>query len=714
MCLVVLIILVKGNLQTNPCRRIRTIIPTVCRCLQRGKEKVKMKCVNTDKWSNFTFIPTMPNITSHLYVRGFRLTNVSKETFQNLVNIKLREITLVNNNILKISSDAFQEMKSLKNLEISREKLLSKEEISKMFFHLPRKIEELKFSSNTWVSPPPTLIGLHNTSLKRLILSYNYLHSLKGEWFSNLTKLSTLDVQFNGLTVKKCNFTGLERIRNLFLNGNWFKAFPNFCDYPSWNLTRLHFQYNKLTEFRPSYFQCLPRLTHLYLNGHAIRKLYNNTFSNLTSLRELYIQRLAGQLFQVDARAFESKTLVKLVFTSNWFVFRSSPVYFKYCPKLTTLDISFNDLSMLTEDKLLGMLKPLENLTTLWIRNTRLRFLPRHLLKHLPLLTKLNASENQLNGSWNGLSVFGNSSTLKYLNLSANGIEKITKENFPLTLLNGMGKGGLDLSFNRFSCNCDDALWFYKWMHAHKDKFASLTGIVCHFDKPVQMRTAVLFDLKERELCPINPAVLIAIISSCSVLFGGFMILAVLFKLRWNIRHCLYVITYRKKGYETISNDPDFKYDVFLVYADNDSVFVFDTVVPYLEAKAYSLCVRSRDFEAGKVYCDNIVDNMNLSRRILLVLSNNFAKSKWCEFQLNFAYNRCLDEKINNIVVTVLEEISFKYLSNTLKVLLTSYEYALWSKSDEMGQALFWEKVLRKLQFRKTHIECANGVINVI
>ena len=81
---------------------------------------------------------------------------------------------------------------------------------------------------------------------------------------------------------------------------------------------------------------------------------------------------------------------------------------------------------------------------------------------------------------------------------------------------------------------------------------------------------------------------------------------------------------------------------------------------------------------------------------------------------MNFAYNRCMDEKINNIVVAVLEEISFKYLSNTLKVLLTSYDYALWSKCDETGQTLFWEKVLRKLQFRMNHTECANEMITAI
>jgi toll-like receptor 13 len=105
---------------------------------------------------------------------------------------------------------------------------------------------------------------------------------------------------------------------------------------------------------------------------------------------------------------------------------------------------------------------------------------------------------------------------------------------------------------------------------------------------------------------------------------------------------------------------------------------------------------------------------MNQSRRVLLILSNNFAKSKWCEFQMHFSYNRCLEEKRNNVIVAVLTEISYKYLSNTLKALLTTHDYALWSKSDETGQNLFWEKILRKLQFQSNPTESADGIIGDI
>lgn len=711
-----MLMLALGSVMTKRCEpAVKT--PYGCKCTKYSKVYVTIRCKNQGGKTQFSTIPPMPSNTDNLIIEGFRFANLTKDIFKNLRSLSsLHGLSLRDNNIINISRDALSELKHLQKLDISYEVQVRRREISEMLSNISSNLSSLKFSHNAW-DEPPEFFGLRDAPIQELILSYNYFRLLDGHWLTDLTKLRMLDVSFNGITDIH-NLSGLENITNLFLIGNWFKDFPNFCNFTLQKLTRLHFQYNKLTEFKPTYFQCLPNLQVLSLNGHAIRKLYNNTFTNLTSLRQLYMQRLAGQLFHIEPEAFKSNSLKNLFFTNNGFFFRNSskePSFeiFKYCQNLTVLNISSNNLE-LKENEFIAMIKPLNKLQSLGIRTTGLAYLPRNLTRHLPMLRKLDASDNYLNGSWDGNSVFGNVPTLHYLDLSDNNIERISERNFPLTLLNGLKDNGLDLSYNKFSCNCDDALWFYNWMHANKKKLAHVGNITCRLNVPLHASTRNLFYLTEKELCPMNPAVFIAIVSSGTALLVIFITLTTLYKLRWHIRHWLYIIKYKNKGYEIIPDDPDFKYDVFLVYADEDTKFIFDIVVPYLEEKGYSLCVRCRDFEIGKLYCDNIVDNMNLSRRILLVLSNNFAKSKWCEFQMNFAYNRCLDEKINNIIVAVWEEISYKYLSNTLKVLLTSYDYALWSKSDATGRSLFWGKILRKLQFQSDDTECANALLGVL
>jgi toll-like receptor 13 len=39
----------------------------------------------------------------------------------------------------------------------------------------------------------------------------------------------------------------------------------------------------------------------------------------------------------------------------------------------------------------------------------------------------------------------------------------------------------------------------------------------------------------------------------------------------------------------------------------------------------------------GKLIVDNIVENMKESRKVILVMSNAFARSEWCQFEVLLA-----------------------------------------------------------------------------
>lgn len=65
------------------------------------------------------------------------------------------------------------------------------------------------------------------------------------------------------------------------------------------------------------------------------------------------------------------------------------------------------------------------------------------------------------------------------MDLLKNYIERIIEYNFLLILLNGLDEGGLDFSYNKFFCNCDDVLWFYNWMYVNKKKLLYVEDIIC-------------------------------------------------------------------------------------------------------------------------------------------------------------------------------------------------------------------------------------------
>ena len=68
----------------------------------------------------------------------------------------------------------------------------------------------------------------------------------------------------------------------------------------------------------------------------------------------------------------------------------------------------------------------------------------------------------------------------------------------------------------------------------------------------------------------------------------------------------------------------------------------------------------------GNVIEENIIESINQSFKTILVLTTNFVKSEWCEFELQMARMRCFDEGRDIIIVIMLEPVSALHMSTTL------------------------------------------------
>lgn len=88
---------------------------------------------------------------------------------------------------------------------------------------------------------------------------------------------------------------------------------------------------------------------------------------------------------------------------------------------------------------------------------------------------------------------------------------------------------------------------------------------------------------------------------------------------------------------------------------------------------------------------------MVLSKKIIVVLSNNFAVDEWCRFQLLLAETRLLKENIDVLVLVMLEEINSDCLRASLFQLVSCQKYASWSL-DGTGNSLFWEKLISEMK----------------
>ncbi|VTJ85380.1 Hypothetical predicted protein [Marmota monax] len=82
------------------------------------------------------------------------------------------------------------------------------------------------------------------------------------------------------------------------------------------------------------------------------------------------------------------------------------------------------------------------------------------------------------------------------------------------------------------------------------------------------------------------------------------------------------------------------------VWYGRDSHWVENLLVQELEnwEPPFKLCLHKRDFVPGKWIIDNIIDCIEKSHKTVFVLSENFVRSEWCKYELDFSHFRLFDE----------------------------------------------------------------------
>lgn len=109
-----------------------------------------------------------------------------------------------------------------------------------------------------------------------------------------------------------------------------------------------------------------------------------------------------------------------------------------------------------------------------------------------------------------------------------------------------------------------------------------------------------------------------------------------------------------------LEEDVSYQYDVFVSYSDNDRAWVLDEMLPNLEQEdLITVCLHERDFEVmsmmiiyfyyyvlmsflqvGYGILENIISCMDRSRCLMLIVSESFLLSRWCQFEMHLAQHR--------------------------------------------------------------------------
>ncbi|XP_040899664.1 toll-like receptor 18 [Toxotes jaculatrix] len=206
--------------------------------------------------------------------------------------------------------------------------------------------------------------------------------------------------------------------------------------------------------------------------------------------------------------------------------------------------------------------------------------------------------------------------------------------------------------------------------------------------------------------CDIRLVIIISVGTTAAVILI-LMLICYIFDLPWYTKATYQIIRakYRAHKEKAAGEIGNFTYHAFISYSHSDADWVRDQLLPCLERNRnpYRLCIHERDFMPGKWIIDNIIENIESSRKVIFVLSKHFVNSEWCNYELYFAQQRAMGKTFSDVILVVKEPIDPSSLPSKyckLKKMMSTKTYLEWPQQVNQ-QPFFWEQ-LRSVLGRPT------------
>ncbi|NLU37552.1 MAG: T9SS type B sorting domain-containing protein [Bacteroidales bacterium] len=355
-----------------------------------------------------------------------------------VVNNRVTEITLFQNNLIGTIPPEIGDLTELTSLKLSSNKLTTGiiPEMSKL-----KKLTLLHLNSCQISNTIPSEIG-YITALEELNLSSNYISGEIPPEFGNLKKLKRLFLHSNRMTGSiPPSLGGLPILEQLYLSNNYLSgSIPVALGLLSSlqllmlnnnnlsgtiptslgsldKLTYLYLHYNKLSGAIPSQLGNLSSLYYLQLNNNALRGAIPPELGNLSRLRNFYAQmnQLQGNI-PVEIGNLSYLQQLNLSFNQ---LSGTIPADLGKLTNLLILDLSTNQFTGLIPNEI-GQLK---NLTQLLLDRNELSGSIPQAINKLKKLEFLSLTGNKLSGfqadslhflpNLNTISVYSNNLTFE-------------------------------------------------------------------------------------------------------------------------------------------------------------------------------------------------------------------------------------------------------------------------------------------------------------
>ncbi|XP_071142268.1 toll-like receptor 4 [Mytilus edulis] len=256
------------------------------------------------------------------------------------------------------------------------------------------------------------------------------------------------------------------------------------------------------------------------------------------------------------------------------------------------------------------------------------------------------------------------------------------------------------LNDNNFVCNCD-SIDFVRWLQETKVTLDKNRNYSCVYIDNSKKTTVYAYThlefIESKCLSKIWLTITIILVVVFLLLFTAS---SLAYKYRITLHFWYLHIRRKYRHYTALEGDSnEYKYNAFVAYCTADGEWVCGSLVNYLEKiNGLSLCLHDRDFAAGRLIMDNIIDAIFESKKVVLVISEEFLKSSWCEFELDMARMKMFQDNRDMLVVVLLDKLSPSQMPISLqriwnKVTCLEVDEIFYTNQNGNFEHLFWKRL---------------------
>ncbi|XP_050680470.1 toll-like receptor 6 [Leptidea sinapis] len=386
--------------------------------------------------SNLTEVP-YDELSLSVYVLDLNGNNItSLGPFPH--DIKMRRLQIANNRLSRVERESFKGLEYLIDVDLSGNQITF---VDPEAFLDSRGLLHVELQDNPLnITEGPFLMS---GTLQYLDVSNCNISKINGQFFDNITSLTTLDLSNNPLyNLDDGVFDVLTSLKSLNLNDCHLKSLSEDIFSALVNLKYLELAGNHLTETNwPEVLGKLGRLEYLNLRKSGITSLSEDSFSNCTNLVSLILADNELRDLDVAATLGNSVNHLELLDLSNCHI--KGPISgeaFANATRLKSLYLSGNPLFA---PDLQEALAPLPKLEKLFLSKCGLRNLPDNFNVFENLL-ELDISHNPLVNVFTRL--LAPLGKLEYLNMGYSNLSFIGPETFShMTAMKHLVLSGNDL-----------------------------------------------------------------------------------------------------------------------------------------------------------------------------------------------------------------------------------------------------------------------------